>query len=138
LSTLAYSSQGTDLKVTISGTPTLITQIVGITGPSIVTDLAEITNLSSPNSFKEWKPILKDGGNVSFDLIFDAANAAHVYLQNANINSSLEVFTEDLSTTPAQHIAYSAYVTKFEIKAQKGQVITMGVELKVTGNITIT
>src|SRR6185503_20498809 len=133
--TNATTSQGSKLEVSVSSSFHEIIQIVGWTGPSIVTDMADITNLGSPTAFKEWLPILKDGGNVSFDMFYIPADTYHAYLRTANINGTLEAFKMTFVTSPAATISFSTYVTKFENKVQKGSPLMIGVELKVTGTI---
>jgi hypothetical protein len=135
--TVAASSQGSQLKVTITSTPTVIPQIKGLTGPSITTDYKEITTLSSPSAFKEYLPIMKDPGPVSFDLVWDPSNAAHAYLQTANAAGTLEVFAEVTTHTTPKTISYSAYVSKFEFSASTGDFWMAKVELKVTGAVTV-
>jgi len=137
--TVAASSQGSLLKVTMSSTPTVIPQIKGLTGPSITTDYKEITTLSSPSAYKEYMPIMKDPGPVSFDLVWNPADTAatHEYLRNANANSSLETFTEVTTHVTPKTITYQAYVSKFEYSATTGDVWMAKVELKVTGAVTV-
>jgi hypothetical protein len=135
--TLAASSQGSQLKVSISSVFTPITQAKGLTGPSITTDYKEITTLSSPSAFKEYQPIMKDPGPVSFDLVWNPADPTHAYLLAANQNSTLESFEEITTHLVPKTIAYSAYVSKFEFSATTGDVWMAKVELKATGAVTI-
>ncbi len=137
--TLAASSQGSQLKVTISSTPTIIPQIQALAGPSIITDYKEITTLSSPSAFKEFMPIMKDPGPVTFDIVWNPADvgATHEYLRTANANSTLETFTEVTTHATPKTITYTAYVAKFEYSAATGDVWKVKVELKVTGAVTV-
>jgi hypothetical protein len=137
--TVAASSQGSQLKVSISSGFTAINQLQNLVGPSIVTDYNEITTLSSPSAFKEYLPIMKDPGPVTFDLVWNPADAAQIYLQQANFTGSAtpELFQEITTHAVPKTIAYSAYVSKFEISASTGKVWMAKVELKVTGLVTI-
>jgi hypothetical protein len=136
--TVAASSQGSQLKVSISSVYTAISQVKALTGPSIVTDYKEITTLSSPSAFKEYLPIMKDPGPVTFDLVWDGNNTTHNYLMAANQNSTLESFEEITTHVTPRTIAYSAYVSKFEFSATTGDVWMVKVELKATGAVTVT
>jgi len=132
--TTAYSSQTSNLKVSISSVMTHIPQIDSISGPSIVTDLNDITNLDSPNSFKEFLPVLKDGGTVQCAMVYNPSDTTQQYIQNSNFNSTLESFELDLSTT-THKLTFSAYVTKFESTEKKGDALRVNFELKVTGPV---
>lgn len=140
--TTAFSSQLSELRITIGATPTTINQIRGISGPSFGNwDIREITSLSSPDSYKEWLPIMKDPGNVVFQLIYKPDDDAHEYLRakNAAAVASLETFSEVLTNaTGSPSIDFVGYVTKFEIKLNHGEECIADVEVKPTGAVTFT
>lgn len=136
--TTAYTSQGSLLKVAISSAATTIPGVKGLTGPSVNTDFADITNLTSTGAYKEWQPIMKDPGGVSFDMIYDPADPAHEYLRAANVSQAKENFTLILSDAGAATMTFAAYIAKFEFKLGIGEVLMVSVELKLTGAITFT
>ena len=138
--TVPYSSQGTKLQVSISSVYTDINQIKGLTGPSIDWDIADTTTLSSPSNYKEKFPLMKDPGTVSFDLVYDPANAAQEYLRASNAASAgvLEAFKEILSDPGQATIGFSGYVTKFEFKNESAQTGMAHVEITCSGAVTFT
>ncbi len=136
--TIAFSSQGSKLQVSISAVDTDILQIRGLTGPSVNWDIADITNLNSPGNFKEKLPLMKDPGKVTFTLIYDPANAAHEYLRASNAAEfgTLEAFKEIINSATPKTIGFSAYVTKFQFKLETNKPGEVDVELTLTGAIT--
>ncbi len=138
--TVSYSSQTTQLSIKISSTLTPIPGIVGFPLPDIAWDLDDITNLTSPNNFKEKKPIMKDPTPFSFDMIYDPADTAQEAVRAAN-NATLAPLTDfsiTLSDTGAATVAFQGYVTKFQIKAEKGKSLMVTVEITPTGAVTFT
>jgi len=138
--TISYSAQGTVLNV-LMGSPAVLTPILqskGYTGPSINWTIEDITNLSSPGGFKEKKPVAKDPGPCSFDLIYNPADPAHEYLRasNAAAVSVLEHFTLVMSSVTPKTVTFDGYVTKFEFDNQAIKVGTVKVEITNSGPIT--
>lgn len=136
--TLAYSSQGTQLKVTISGTPTIVPQAKGLTGPNVTWTIEDITTLSSPSNFKEKLPLMKDPGPVTFTLVYDPANTAIEYLRGSNFAEfgTLETFSIVTSSLTPKTIGFTAYVTKFAFKHESNKSAQVDVELTLTGPVS--
>jgi hypothetical protein len=134
--TTAFSSQGSTLKISISGSPTAILNIQDATVPQGVPEFDEITNLSSPSNFKEWLPILIDGGTVALTLVYNANDATHQYVQASVTTQKLEVFEFDINGTGTHKFNFSAYVSKAENKFAKGKAGMMTVDLRITGPVT--
>jgi hypothetical protein len=71
-------------------------------------------------------------------MIWKDGDATQAHLQASNANGTKDDFQIVFSnpTTP-NTFTFSAYVSKFEPQAQKGQSLKFSVELKVTGAITV-
>lgn len=139
MSSSAASSQGTQLSLLTSSpsTYTLIPQIEGFTGPSTAQDYDEITNLDSSSGYKEWVATLRDGGAVSFTMIAKPGDATQGALETANVAGSLQAFKITWPTGFTKTATFNAYVQKYEYQFQKGKSVRYGVELKVTGAVTL-
>jgi hypothetical protein len=136
MSTTAFSSQGSVLKITISGSPTPIPNIQDATVPQGIPEFDEITNLSSPSNFKEWLPILIDGGTVALTIVYNANDPTHQYVQGSITTQKLETFEFDVNGTGSHKFNFTAYVSKAENKFAKGKAGMFTVDLRITGPVT--
>lgn len=136
MSTTAFSSQNSVLKITISGTPTAIPNIQDITIPQGIPEFDEITNLGSPSNFKEWLPILIDGGTVALTIVYNANDTTLQYLQGSVTTQKLETLELDINGTGNHKFTFTAYVSKAENKFAKGKAEMLTADLRITGPVT--
>lgn len=141
----AIGSHGTLLKIGNGGTPTETFTTIGmvgdISGPSFELGTEEAT--SHDSSWREYVPTLLSGGEVSFDVFFDPADTTHYsaaagslyYAQSNKVKNNFKLVLPDPG---AMEIAFGAYVTGLEIKADVEGVLTMSVTLQISGAVTIT
>ena len=54
---------------------TTISEVISISGPSLSRDVVEATNMSSTSGWREFIGGLKSGGEISFELNYDPADA---------------------------------------------------------------
>lgn len=130
-----YSGYDSSLKVKVTGTYTTIAQVRDIAGPSLKQDVTEVT-VRGANKWREWVGGLKDGGEVSLDVLFDPALATHgpaaapglVYmLQNGGLEDFQLVFAGGASCT------FFALVTGVEPKEPMAGAQTADAKLKISG-----
>lgn len=135
-----YLAQGTKLSVdkTGGGTYTDLADIVSFDGPSNTVGKIKTTNLSSARH--TYLPGLPDGGDLSFDLNFDAADATHTYLRS--LADTLAVLTWQVSypTLPKATLdTFSGFLTEFKPSGGGAdELITASVTIAITGAITTT
>ncbi|MES2706077.1 MAG: phage tail tube protein [Verrucomicrobiota bacterium] len=55
----------------------VIHQVGDITGPEISVETIDVTTHDSPDGFNEFLPGMADGGELSFDLLFDPGEGGH-------------------------------------------------------------
>lgn len=142
MSTSANITQGVVLKRGDGGGSEVFTSIGNIEslkGPGMSATMVEVTDLDS--TWVEEKAVIKDGGEVSFDLFFLPSAAA----QQAGIWTDFTGLTKrnwqivDTGTTPNQTTwAFAAYVTKIDPSYAKKDVIKGSITLRVTGAVTKT
>jgi hypothetical protein len=138
---LARSSFGTLLKIGDGASPTeaftTIAEVRDISGPSIAVGTEEVTSHDSAG-WREYIPTLLEGGEVTFDLNFNAAATQGFTggLYDDMIDKTLRNFQILLPTTTAKTGAFKAYVTGFELSAPVEGVLTASVTLMISGSIT--
>lgn len=94
----AILSAGTILKLTISGTPTAITNIVSISGPSMTVTDVDITILMSTGRWKEFLAGFKDGGVISLEANYDKTVYATLFSKLGNSNEVWQLIFSDASS----------------------------------------
>lgn len=118
-----------------------IGQVRDIEGPGLKMDPVESTHRGS----SKWRTRLgglKDGGTVTFDIVYDPDLAGHAnaaggvayHMLQGTSNTFSIVFVDPMPTT----IGFTAFVTSFKPKAPMEGALTADVELQITGAVTIT
>lgn len=134
-----YSGFAAVLQTTIVATLTDIAGVRDISGPSMSADTIEVS--SRDNIWKEYVAGQRDGGEVTFDLVYDPDSATHLATTAGGLAKDLMAGTTQAfklkfaDTTPAT-ATFSAIVTKFTPKAPYNGLQSADVTLKVTGAIT--
>ena len=134
----AISSLGTVLKKEGD----VIANIKGISGPALTRDLADVTNLGSPNGFEEVLPTILRTGDVTFSLSFDPDNSGHLNLRDDVVTASGKsfeiIFPPTAASGTVQTHAFDAFVTNYTNQIDLASEITADVTLKPTSTITVT
>jgi predicted secreted protein len=139
-----YIGYGTKLYFAEGENWTLVANVSDINGPGMKRDTVDTTNHSSPSGYKEFLAGLIDGGEITFSIFLDPADASHN--QTAGL---LKVFAETQprnwrlvtpvgTGTANQFYAYtfSALVTGYEMKFPVEEGITADITLKIAGAVT--
>ena len=108
-----------------------IGRIRDISGPEPSVNEVDVTSNDSPEQYKEFIPGLKDGGTVSFDVVYDVRDATQTGVQ-AN---SLEQVFEDLETRRFA-IRVPAYRVGDNITDIAGSAVALTVEADPSGGAT--
>lgn len=132
---MAYQvGAGTVLKrrtVASPATFTAITQVKDITPPSLELGTVETTHLTS--DAREFMPTIHDGGEVSFNLEYDPADAQHIALYDSWAAKTVEVWKIELGDGDTV-IDFSGFITKFGIDQMTvDSVNTIPVTIRTTG-----
>ena len=137
---MEYSGYAGTLKVDIASTYTAIAQIRDLSGPSMSANAIESTHRDG-GGVKEFIAGLRDGGEVSFDIVYDPALTTHsasaaggvVTLLSAGTKNGFQLVFADVGETTAE---FDAIVTSFEPTMPIDDLQTADVTLKVSGAIT--
>lgn len=132
---MALNSQNTILRIgdgEVSETFTAIAEVKRINGLSLKADVADSSHLGS--KWRRFIATIRDGGDVSFDLNFDPAEATHLALiqslldNDEGSNFELE-FPDDAGST----WEFPAVVTAFNVNTSTADLISASCTLKVNG-----
>lgn len=130
-----YSSFGAVLNVDITATMTLIAGVRDISGPSAGLSTVDATAHDSANRWREFVPGLLDGGEVSFEIVYDPGAATHTTLSGALTGATEESFELVLQDTSSTKYEFSGYVTGFETGNPVEGYLSANVTIKVSGEI---
>jgi predicted secreted protein len=131
---------GTALKKGDAASPEVFTAVayvsnISISGYSV--DTVEVTTHDSADGFKEYIAGLADGGEVSFDVVFDPSNSTH-----NETTGGLKAFMDaktvvnwkvEFPLSPVKTWAFSGFLTSFELEAPLDDALAGSMSIKVTG-----
>ena len=112
---------------------TLIAEVRSIDGPGLSADLIDVTNQSSPNSFREKIQGLKDGGDVTFDINYLPADSTHdatTGLIDKYQNGTLQGYSLSFPDSPPVIYTFTAFITNFSPSSD--------IESQLTASVTLT
>lgn len=117
----------------------VIAQIVDIGGPTLSRNPIDVTSRDSTSNWREFIKGFKDGGEVTFNVIFDPGLAGH-----ASASGLLSDFIDD-STIPAWQVTwpdatvwtFDGFITSQEPGAPLDDALTMDLTVKVAGVPTL-
>ena len=121
-------------------TYTDIPECKGVAVPVVTTDYIDVTNLDSPNGFKEYIKGLKDAGEISVPAGYTSAGYTQ---QLADQNAADAIYYRvTLKPQPSQSTGdifeFQAFPTPELSAGDIGGVIDMNINLRLTGDVTWT
>lgn len=130
-----YGGKGTQLHITINTSFVPLSQAVEITGPSGEMGTREVTHLDS--SAREFAPTILDGGEFTWNMLYDANSASQSYFQSkvytATPATTGETMKLVLSTT-TKTIPFNGIPTRFNLTGMNVDgTVTAECAAKVTG-----
>jgi predicted secreted protein len=141
----AYAGMGTLLKMGDGTSPevfTTIAQMKDINGPSLSLTTHETTTHDSTGSFKTFVAGLLESGEVSGELLFDAAAVTHkdasTGLLGVMKNRTLKNWKiVPAGYSPVQTFAFSGYLTKLDFKFPVDGIQSASFTIKTSGVPTL-
>jgi len=118
------------------GAHATITDLLSVTGPGAERGTIDVTHMTSPGGWREFKGGLRDGGEVTFQINYLTSSATHAEILSelaADTGSTWEIYWSNITTTP---VTFTAFVTGFEPGAEIDGALTASITLKVTGAVT--
>lgn len=112
-----------------------IAEINAINGIAKSRGTQEVTDLSSPNKYREWIPGLKDGGEVtlSMNMVRDAVDEFDVDFDAGTTRACVVTFPDEGATT----ISFDAFITSLSWSVPLENKVPCEVKLKITGPVVL-
>ena len=127
----AFTGIGTVLKrATVA-----IADIVSINGPGMARDTVDVTTLSSTGGYREFITGLRDGGTLTFEVLF--SKTGYQALKTDFENDSAQAYSIELPDTDNTIIGFNGLVTDFPVTIPLDDKVSVSVTIKITGNITV-
>lgn len=127
---LARKTHGTKLK----RGEEYVAKLLNIDPPEMSRDDIDVTDHDSPDSFREWIPGLKDGGEVPIEGHLIPTNETQKGLLAALDVDEPEAWTIEFPTVPKLYVVFSGYVHNYKVgSAPVDGVMTFSCTIKVTG-----
>lgn len=135
-----YTAYESVLRVnTVSTTFVDVGQVRDISGPSMTQAAVEVTARDT-SKWRAFTPGLRDGGEVTFDLIYDPDLASH---SATNTTTGLVSFlltgtakTFRLVMSDSNYFSFSGIVTAFTPESPLEDAMTASCTIKVTGAVS--
>ena len=117
-----------------------ITQAMDLEGPGTETDFEDTTTHTdaAASNFKAYSPLMRDGGEVKTDVLWDPSLVSHIGLDADQAASRLGNYRMVFPTSPVKTANFAGYVKDFSWKAPVKGMLTRSLVIKITGNVTIT
>lgn len=137
-----YAALGTQLQMGDGASPegfTAMAHILDVQAPAVKLDTVDVTSHSS--TWKEKVATLLDGGDVTFSINYDPAEATHKNLSGGLIyaltQKQLKNWKIRFPDQANSIIAFAAYVTEFQPEAPVTGKLSAKLKLSVTGAVTL-
>jgi len=127
----AFSGMSTVLKK--GATPIAGIYEAGLGG--VTRNLFDATTFDSADGWKEFAAGLKDGGTVTFSLLF--LKATYSMMKADFLNSTALAYSITLPDSDVTVVSFNALVQEFPLNIPLDDKVTISVTMKITGGITI-
>lgn len=115
---------------------TAVAEVMTIDGPGMSRDSIDMTSADSSNFWREFLPALKDGGEVSFEVILTPANLTVLNGELAKtVNTNYRI---SWPYSPAKLWNFAGHMSGFEVTAPFDDKISGTATFKVSGQPTLT
>lgn len=112
-----------------------------IDGPKFSTAVINEGAHDSPSGFVEKVPGMKDGGQITLEILFDPSEATHGSasggLWKLWNDQTVEDFALIFPTTPAKGYTFEAFVVGYEPSAPYDDSLTAQITLEITGAVAV-
>lgn len=128
---------GTTLKVSITGTPTLIGQIESITPCNVTTQTVDTSDLDA--TWKTYVATILDGGELTFVINWNTADTQHAALWTKVTGRANETWLVTYDDSGDSTIGFDGPITSFNVgPSEKENIVKVTLTIKVSGAVTLT
>ncbi len=135
-----YDAYGTELREG-TATGTKYVQVTNISGPSLSSDVIDVTSHDSTSAWEEAVVGILRSGEMTLDIAYDPADATHknagVGFLAALVARTAVTYTLVFSDSATTEWTFSAFVTGFEPSAPVDGALTASVTFKPTAVVTL-
>jgi predicted secreted protein len=129
-----FTGVGTKLQRFVGGSWVSISNILSISGPSLSREMVDTTSFDAVDSFRDFVSGLKDGGTLSFDMLFTKTGALVIkgdFLDDSKVQYRI--------LFPGQRgfIAFYGMVTGMPLTIPVTDAIKASITIKVIGKLTL-
>jgi hypothetical protein len=138
--TAAVKGIGTTFGVGDAASPevfTTIAEILTISGPNISAEEIEVTNLDSPNDFKEYISGLKDGGTIDLEVNW-IKGTQQVALRDAIAAGTKDNYELTFPTSPVTTAVFLGLPLSMGFSADPASQVTASISIRIDGVINWT
>ncbi len=143
-----YAAQGTVVQYedpgAAPGTFVTVAQITSISGPTLSAEEIDVTCMDVGGGYRQFLPGFKDGGELSFGLVFDPELSDHKtffgFFENNTQLTWRVVFNTNNGGAIADrpYMQFSGFVRGFETSAEVGGALTAEATVRLSGAPTLT
>jgi predicted secreted protein len=133
----AIFAKGTQLKVGDGAAVeafALIPGIRSITGPSMSADVIDVTSHDTPGGFRDKIQGLKDWGTLSFELLWDPADARHQQLFDDYVAGTVRHYKLTYPDVGNTTLSFSGFVSNNPTSAPFDGALTKTAEIVIMGS----
>lgn len=135
---VAQFGLGTELRISIAAVFTPIPFLQSISGPSETFDIIDVTTHSSTGGYREFITGLADGGELTATINWDADEATHTALQDAQNNRTLTSFQLWWPGYDTNNLMdFDGYVSGLSRESPMDAQITRDLTIKITGTVDV-
>ena len=132
---------GTLFKIGDGATPTetftKIGTVINLKPLSVSRDSIDVTHNESANRFREFIPGLRDGGEISFEILLDPDGLDLDTLYNDEFNSQT-VGNKKIEFADGSDFTFAGFCTKIDADTPTDDKMTLSVTYKVSGKPVLT
>lgn len=137
------TAKGTILNLSDVASPpsyASISQVRSITGPTVKPKIVDVTAHSDPGFWNQMLAVLIAAGDISFEMNYDSDDATQAFatgLWNQMVGLTLCGF-QMIFPNSAGQLVCQGYVGQHEFSAPVDNVLSVKIQLALTGSITAT
>ena len=139
--TIAFPGYGSKLANggTAGSVYTNVAQLKKFNFSGLKAEFDDITNLDSPDIFKEWMKTVVDGDTVTMDGVMNPSDPqTQALLSNLALAGSAALNFWKITLTNGSILIFKGYVSDFKFGAEYNKAITFSGTIKIVGNVTPT
>lgn len=138
---MIHTAKGTVFQLSDVASPPsyiAVSQIRSITGPTTKPKIVDVTAHSTPGYWNQKLAVLIDGGDVSFEVNYDAADASLAFATGFWTQMTGLVLSAFKMIFPfsAGTLAFKGYVAQHEFSAPVDNVLSVKMQMAITDAIT--